>query len=156
MGLTGQGAGMDELRISSDFADIDLDVVHGFLSRDAYWCPGIGRDRVERAARHSLCFGALWSGVQVGFARVVTDQATFAYLADVFVLPAYRGRGISQVMMAVILAHPHLQGLRRFLLATSDAHGLYAKHGFARITRPERFMERYQPDAYLADQPRLA
>lgn len=139
----------EALRISSDFADVDLDVVHGFLSRDAYWCPGIGRDRVERAARHSLCFSALLDGAQVGFARVVTDRATFGYLADVFVLPAFRGRGISQAMMAAVLAHPDLQGLRRFLLATSDAHGLYAKYDFKPIARPERFMERYRPDAYL-------
>lgn len=140
---------MAELRISSDFADVDLDVVHGFLSRDAYWCRGITRERVERAARHSLCFSALLDGAQVGFARVVTDRATFGYLADVFVLPAFRGQGISQAMMAAILAHPELQGLRRFLLATSDAHGLYAKYDFQPITRPERFMERYRPDAHL-------
>ncbi|HQZ30783.1 MAG TPA: GNAT family N-acetyltransferase [Arenimonas sp.] len=140
---------MAELRISGDFADVDLDVVHGFLSRDAYWCRGITRDRVERAARHSLCFSALLDGAQVGFARVVTDRATFGYLADVFVLPAHRGQGISQAMMAAILAHPELQGLRRFLLATSDAHGLYAKYDFQPITRPERFMERYRPDAHL-------
>lgn len=140
---------MAELRISSDFADVDLDVVHGFLSRDAYWCRGITRERVERAARHSLCFSALLNGAQAGFARVVTDRATFGYLADVFVLPAHRGQGISQAMMAAILAHAELQGLRRFLLATSDAHGLYAKFEFTPITRPERFMERYRPDAHL-------
>lgn len=140
---------MAELRIGTDFADVDLDVVHGFLSRDAYWCRGITRERVERAARHSLCFSALLDGAQVGFARVVTDRATFGYLADVFVLPAHRGQGISQAMMASILAHPELQELRRFLLATSDAHGLYAKYDFQPLTRPERFMERYRPDAHL-------
>ena len=140
---------MAELRISTDFGDADLDLVHGFLTRDAYWCRGITRERVERAARHSLCFSALLDGTQVGFARVVTDRATFGYLADVFVLPAFRGQGISQAMMAAILAHPEPQGLRRFLLATSDAHGLYAKFGFMPITRPERFMERYRPDAHL-------
>ena len=140
---------MAELRISSDVADVDLDVVHGFLSRDAYWCRGITRDRVERAVRHSLCFSALLDGAQVGFARVVSDRATFGYLADVFVLPAHRGRGISQALMAAVLAHPELQGLRRFLLATSDAHGLYAKYDFTPIARPERFMERYRPDAHL-------
>lgn len=140
---------MDDLRISGEFADVDLDVVHGFLSRDAYWCRGITRDRVERAARHSLCFSALLAGSQVGFARVVTDRATFGYLADVFVLPAFRGRGISRAMMAAVVAHPDLQGLRRLLLATSDAHALYAKFGFTPIARPERFMERYRPDAHL-------
>ena len=140
---------MAELRISSDLADVDLDVVHGFLSRDAYWCRGIGRDRVERAVRHSICVSALLDGAQVGFARVVTDHATFGYLADVFVLPAHRGQGISQAMMAAVLAHPGLQGLRRLLLATSDAHGLYAKYDFTPVQRPERFMERYRPDAHL-------
>lgn len=140
---------MAELRISSEAADVDLDVVHGFLSREAYWCRGIGRDRVERALRHSLCFSALLDEAQVGFARVVTDRATFAYLADVFVLPAHRGQGIARAMMAAVLAHPGLQDLRRFLLATSDAHGLYASHGFTAIARPERFMERYRPDAHL-------
>ena len=140
---------MAELLISSDLADVDLDVVHAFLSRDAYWCRGITRERVERAARHSLCFSALLDGAQVGFARVVSDRATFGYLADVFVLPAHRGRGISQTLMAAVLAHPELQGLRRFLLATSDAHGLYAKYDFTPIARPERFMERYRPDAHL-------
>lgn len=140
---------MAELRISSDFADVDLDVVHGFLGRDAYWCRGITRERVERAARHSLCFSALLDGAQVGFARVVTDRATFGYLADVFVLPEHRGQGISQAIMSAVLAHPELQGLRRFLLATSDAHGLYARYDFKPLTRPERFMERYRPDAHL-------
>ena len=140
---------MAELRISADNADIDFDVVHAFLSTQAYWCPGIPRDVVERAAANSLCFSALLDGRQVGFARVVGDRATFAYLADVFVLPEVRGQGISKALMVAIMAHPDLQKLRRFLLATSDAHGLYAQHGFEAITRPERFMERYNPTAYL-------
>ena len=103
---------------------------------------------VERAIEHSLCFSAFDGEAQVGFARVVTDRATFAYLCDVFVLPPARGRGVSKALMAAIDAHPDLQGLRRFLLATADAHGLYAQHGFAPLTRPERFMERYRPDVY--------
>ena len=140
---------MAELRISTDRADVDLDVVHGFLSRHAYWCPGIPRAVVERAVDHSLCFSAWRDGAQVGFARVVTDQATFAYLADVFVLPGHRGQGIATAIMDAVMAHPGLQRLRRFLLATSDAHGLYARHGFTSLARAERFMERYRPDAYL-------
>ncbi|WP_146907406.1 GNAT family N-acetyltransferase [Arenimonas daejeonensis] len=140
---------MAELRISTDPADIDFDIVHGFLSTQAYWCPGIPRDVVERAAANSLCFSALLDGRQVGFARVIGDRATFAYLADVFVLPDHRGQGISKALMTAIDAHPELQKLRRFMLATSDAHTLYAQHGFMPLSRPERFMERYKPDAYL-------
>src|SRR5688500_11848723 len=120
---------MAELRISTDPADVDLDVVHGFLATDAYWCPGIPRDVVARAVANSLCFSALLDGRHVGFARVIGDRATFAYLADVFVLPAFRGRGISKAIMAAIDAHPELQLLRRFMLATADAHALYAQQG---------------------------
>ena len=137
------------LRISTDRADVDLDVVHGFLGRDAYWCPGIPRSVVARAVEHSLCFSALLGGRQVGFARVVTDHATVGYLADVVVLPEHRGRGISKAIMQAIDAHPSLQHLRRFMLATADAHGLYAQHGFTAVARPERLMERYRPTAYL-------
>ena len=140
---------MAELRISTEHADIDFDVVHGFLSTQAYWCPGIPRGVVERAAANSLCFSALLDGRQVGFARVLGDRATFAYLADVFVLPEHRGQGISKALMDTIMAHPELQKLRRFMLATSDAHALYAQYGFAPVARPDRFMERYKPDAYL-------
>ena len=140
---------MAELRISTARADVDLDVVHGFLSTQAYWCPGIPRAVVERALEHSLCFSAFLDGAQVGFARVVTDRATFAYLADVFVLPPARGQGVSKAILATVVADPALASVRRFLLATSDAHGLYAAHGFTALSRPERFMERYRPDAYL-------
>jgi N-acetylglutamate synthase-like GNAT family acetyltransferase len=140
---------MTDLRISTDPADIDLDVVHGYLSRDAYWCPGIPRAVVARAIEHSLCFSALLEGRQVGFARVITDRATFAYLADVFVLPDVRGRGISKAIVGTALAHPDLLGLRRFMLATSDAHALYAQYGFIAVANPDRLMERYRPRAYL-------
>lgn len=140
---------MAELRISTARADVDLDVVHGFLSTQAYWCPGIPRAVVERALDHSLCFSAFLDGAQVGFARVVTDRATFAYLADVFVLPPARGQGVSKAILATVIADPALASVRRFLLATSDAHGLYAAQGFTALSRPERFMERYRPDAYL-------
>jgi len=136
------------LRISSDSADIDVDLVHRFLHEDAYWCRGVPRAVLEKAIAHSLCFSAFVDDRQVGFARVVTDRATFAYLCDVFVLPEARGQGASKALMQAIDVHPDLQGLRRSLLATADAHGLYAQYGFVPLTRPERFMERYKPDVY--------
>ncbi len=136
--------------ISSDPARLDLDVIHRFLSEDAYWSPGIPRATVERAVKNSFCFGVyLPDGNQIGFARLVTDRATFAYLADVFVLPQHRGRGVSKRLMEAVLAHPELQGLRRWLLATRDAHGLYAQFGFAPLANPSRLMERHHPDVYL-------
>lgn len=139
---------MDELRISTDPADVDLDVVFGFLREHAYWCVGIPREVVEKAVANSLCFSALLDGRQVGFARVIGDRATFGYLADVFVLPEFRGRGISKALMDAVSAHPELTGLRRMLLATRDAHGLYAGYGFTPLSRPESVMERYRPDIY--------
>ena len=143
----GSTGGMN-LRISSERADVDLVLVHGFLHDHAYWCRGLPRAVVERAVANSLCFSALIDDQQVGFARVVSDQATFAYLCDVFVLPQARGQGVAKAMMQAIDAHAALHGLRRFLLATADAHPLYAQYGFVPLTRPERFMERYRPDAY--------
>jgi ribosomal protein S18 acetylase RimI-like enzyme len=136
------------IRISSDRADIDFEIVHHFLHDDAYWCRGVPRAVLEKAIAHSLCFSAFVDDRQVGFARVISDCATFAYLCDVFVLPEARGQRISKMLMDAIIAHPDLQGLRRFLLATADAHGLYARYGFVPLTRPERFMERYKPDVY--------
>ncbi|KFL36319.1 hypothetical protein N788_05350 [Arenimonas donghaensis DSM 18148 = HO3-R19] len=139
---------MDAVRISDDPADVDLDVVHDFLSTQAYWCLGIPRDVVARAVGHSLCFSAWVDGRQVGFARIAGDRATFGYLADVFVLQAYRGRGISKALVAAAMAHPETTGLRRIMLATRDAHSLYAGFGFTAPARPESLMERYQPDIY--------
>lgn len=134
--------------ISADPARLDFDVVHGFLAT-SYWSPGVSRAVVERAARHSLAFGVYHDGGgaprQVGYARVVTDRATFAYLADVFVLPEHRGRGLATWLVGTVLAHPDLQGLRRWLLATRDAHALYARAGFTPLAAPERFMERRPP-----------
>ena len=135
--------------ISSDPARLDLDVIHRFLSEDAYWSPGIPRATVERAVKNSFCFGVyLPDGSQVGFARLVTDRTTFAYLADVFVLSQHRGRGLSKRLMEAVLAHPELQGLRRWLLATRDAHGLYAQFGFTPLANPSRLMERHDPNVY--------
>ena len=141
---------MRDWRISTDPAEMDIDLVHGFLRDEAYWCRGVPRAVLEKAIAHSLCFSAFDGERQIGFARVVSDRATFAYLCDVFVLPSARGKGVSKALLRAIDAHPDLQGLRRFLLATADAHGLYAQFGFTPLTKPERFMERYRPDAYRA------
>ena len=126
---------------------MDREVVHGFLT-ECYWAQGISREVVERSLRHSLCFGIYREGFQVGFARVITDRATFAYLADVFVVTAHRGRGLSKFLMECILSHPELQGLRRFLLGTRDAHGLYARFGFAPPRRPAIWMEIHDERVY--------
>lgn len=135
--------------VSSDRARIDLDVVHGFLSRQSYWCRGIPRVVVERAVANSLCFGAYTlPGAQVGFARVVTDFATYGYIADVFVLPEWRDRGLSKRLMEAILRHPGLEGFRRLTLATRDAQGLYAQFGFAPLMRPDWQMERFDANVY--------
>jgi GNAT superfamily N-acetyltransferase len=136
-----------DYELSTDRARMDLDAIHAFLSR-AYWSPGVPREVVERAIAGSLCFGVFLHGEQVAFARVVTDRATFGYLADVYVLEAHRGRGLSRRMMDAVVAHPDLQGLRRLLLATRDAHGLYARYGFRPLAAPERFMEVHTPDVY--------
>jgi GNAT superfamily N-acetyltransferase len=135
-------------RVSTDAERLQLDVIHGYLSKHSYWAAGIPRDVVVRSLRGSLCFGLYDDEEQIGFSRVVTDRATFAYLADVFVLPAHRGHGLGDWMMQCVLSHPELQGLRRFHLGTRDAHGLYARHGFAPLQDPAMFMEIYRPDVY--------
>jgi GNAT superfamily N-acetyltransferase len=128
--------------ISTDPARLDLDVIHAFL-RTAYWSPEVPRDVVERSLAGSLCFGLYApGGAQAGFARAVTDRATFAWIADVFVLPEHRGRGLATWLMRTVVEHPQLRGLRRTVLATRDAHGLYAELGFGPLAQPERWMER--------------
>lgn len=135
--------------ISVDPARLDLAVIYRYLSEEAYWSPGIPREIVERAVANSLCFGVYTAaGAQVGFARLITDRATYAYLADVFVLSEHRGQGLSKRLMEAIIAHPELQGLRRWMLATRDAHSLYARYGFTPLAKPERVMERHDPNAY--------
>ncbi|PHV04152.1 GNAT family N-acetyltransferase [Janthinobacterium sp. BJB412] len=141
---------MGEFEISSEPARLDMAVVHGYLSEQSTWAVGMPRALLERAVANSLCFGGYLDGRQIAFARVVSDRATFANLVDVFVLPEYRGRGYSKALMAAVLAHPELQGLRRFMLATADAHGLYAQFGFTAPLRPASLMERYFPDIYQA------
>jgi GNAT superfamily N-acetyltransferase len=137
----------DGFTISTDPARLDLDVIHGFLS-SSYWAPGIPREVVARSIEHSLCFGIHAGSGQVGFARVITDRATFGYLGDVFVLESHRGRGLSKWLMECIHAHPELQDFRRWVLLTRDAHGLYAQHGWKPIASPDRYMERWTPNVY--------
>jgi len=130
-----------EFLISTDRARLDLDVIHGFLTH-CYWAKGIPRDIVARSIEHSLCFGVYdGSGAQVGFSRVVSDFATFAYVADVFVLESHRGRGLGKALMEGIMQHPRLQGLRRWSLSTLDAHKLYEQVGFTSLRFPDRYME---------------
>jgi GNAT superfamily N-acetyltransferase len=121
---------------------VDVELVHRYLSEESYWAKGIPRETVERSIEHSLPFSAFDGEAQVGFARVITDYATFAYLADVFVLESHRGRGISKQLMEAITTHPRLQGLRRWHLVTRDAQGLYAQFGFEPLDTPERHMMR--------------
>jgi GNAT superfamily N-acetyltransferase len=159
-----------EFLISTDRARLDLDVIHGFLT-NCYWAKGIPREVVARSMEYSLCFGvydetkvesprlakearhgapAVTQGtlVQVGFARIVSDFATVAYLGDVFILESHRGRGLSKWLMDCIMRHSALQNLRRWILLTGDAHGLYAQFGFTPVNSPERYMELHQPDVY--------
>lgn len=133
--------------ISNELSRMDVELIHDFL-RSSYWAKDISRAVVEKSLQHSLCFGAFCNDRQVGFARVITDRATFAYLADVFVVPEHRRRGVSKLLLRAILAHPELQGLRRWLLATDDAHGLYAQFGFQPLAHPERYMTIHHPDVY--------
>lgn len=144
-----------EYILSDDPGSVDVDAVHAFLTR-SYWSEGIGKDLVARAIAASLCYGIYGpvpAGVQVGFARVITDTATFAYLCDVYVLEACRGRGLSKALMAFVLADPRLAGLRRFSLMTRDAHGLYERFGFRHMADPSRYMEIARPGMYLAQGP---
>ena len=137
-----------EFVISSDPARLDANVIYDFLT-NCYWAKGIPRELVARSIEHALCFGIYdGSGAQVGFARVISDFATVAYLGDVFVLESHRGRGLSKWMMECILQHPALQNLRRWILLTRDAHELYRKFGFTALKSPERYMELHRPDVY--------
>jgi GNAT superfamily N-acetyltransferase len=137
-----------EFLISTSRERLSLDVIHGFLT-NCYWAKGIPRDVVERSMEHSLCFGIYEdSGTQIGFARVVSDFATVAYLGDVFVLESHRGRGLSKWLMQCIVEHPALQNLRRWILLTRDAHGLYSQFGFTPVKASERYMELHRPDVY--------
>lgn len=136
-----------EFTITTDQSKLDITVIHHFLS-GSYW----GKDRplevVRKSIAGSMCFGVFHGDRQIGFARVITDRATFGYLADVFIIDEYRGRGLSKWLMEIIMAHPELQGFRRFMLATRDAHGLYRQFGFTELDEPENWMNIYNPDVY--------
>jgi len=142
-----------EFQISTDPARVDLPTVHDFLTKEAYWSPGISIDIVRRSLEGSIAFGLYRGGEQVGFTRVVSDRATFAWICDVFVLDAYRGRGLGKWLMECVMAHPELQGLRRWMLATRDAHGLYEQSGFKELHDPMKFMERWDPEIYRRGSP---
>jgi GNAT superfamily N-acetyltransferase len=127
--------------VSTDKTRLDVDRTHRFLSTEAYWSPGVARDVVERSIENSICFGVYTdAGEQVGFARAVTDRATFAWIADLYIEAGHRGHGLGKRLVRAILEHPELQGLRRFMLATADAHGLYRQFGFTQLEGDERFM----------------
>ncbi|HEX3165044.1 MAG TPA: GNAT family N-acetyltransferase [Chitinophagaceae bacterium] len=144
----------DGFTISTEKEKLDIDLIHSFLNR-TYWAEGILKEIIRRSIEGSLCFGvyendkqAMPACRQVGFARMITDKATFAYLADVFIIEEYRGRGLSKWLMEVIMSHPDLQGLRRMILATKDAHGLYKQFGFTPLINVDRWMHILDPDVY--------
>lgn len=143
--MRGANRGMSDIEITSDRARMDVARIHDYLSNESYWARGIPPERVARSIANSLCFGAFDGELQVGFARVITDFATFAYIADVFVVASHRGRGISKQIMQAIADHPDLQSLRRWHLVTRDAQGLYAQFGFTPLDAPERHMMRLRP-----------
>ncbi|POZ63569.1 GNAT family N-acetyltransferase [Chromobacterium alticapitis] len=137
------------VHIDCDPRRLERERIYAYLSQQSYWAQGLPRDIFERSLANALCFGAYAEdGAQVGFGRVVTDRATFAYLADIFVWDEWQGRGVGKQLVAAMLAHPELQNLRRMMLATADAHGLYAQYGFQPLSRAERLMERLEQDVY--------
>jgi len=137
----------DGFTISTENEKMDIDLIHSFLTR-SYWAEGISKEIISRSVEGALCFGVFENDKQVGFARMITDRATFAYLADVFIIEEYRGRGLSKWLMEVIMSHPDLQGLRRMMLATRDAHELYKKFGFTPLNNVDRWMHIHQPEIY--------
>jgi N-acetylglutamate synthase-like GNAT family acetyltransferase len=139
-----------EFSVTCDADKQDIEVIHGFLSQSS-WAKAIPKETVRRSLDGSLCFALLHKDEQVGFARVISDFATVAYLGDVFVLEEFRGQALSKWLMECVGSHPNLQGLRRWILATSDAHGLYAKYGFTALSNPRLFMERHEPSVYSQD-----
>jgi GNAT superfamily N-acetyltransferase len=140
----------DEFIFSDDPARLDFAVIHHYLANESYWAVGRAREVVEKSFAHSLAFGIYRQNAQIGWARVVTDYATFAWLADVYVIAEWRGRGLAKSLMEFIIGHPELQNMRRWVLATRDAHGLYRQYGFHEMIYPERWMERPAPNAYPA------
>ena len=148
MSRRNQGWQNGEFIISTDRNRLQIDQIHKFLSEESYWAKERTREQTETAIKNSLPFGVYKGENQIGFARVVTDYATFAYLGDVFILDEFRGKGLSKWLMQTVLSHPDLQGFRRWILATADAHGLYEQFGFSALKVPERWMEKSAPNAY--------
>ncbi|MBK6987585.1 MAG: GNAT family N-acetyltransferase [Bacteroidia bacterium] len=137
-----------EIQISTNKSLLQLDIIHNVL-KNSYWAKGIPIETIKRSIENSISFGVYIDGKQIGFCRVITDKATFAYLADVFIVEEHKGKGYSKLLMKYVLAYPELQGLRKFLLGTADAHGLYKQFGFKELAAPERMMEITFKDIYL-------
>ena len=138
----------DEFCISTDNTKLDVDSIHAFLSTKAYWCLRIPKETVIKAIAHSLCFGVYDGERQIGFGRVISDYATIAYLGDVYIEKDYRGKGLSKWLMEVIMSHPDLQGMRRWILLTGDAHDLYRQYGWTNLADPSKWMELHDKDVY--------
>ncbi|MDT8399497.1 MAG: GNAT family N-acetyltransferase [Pseudomonadales bacterium] len=136
------------MKITTVKAELDVHLIHAFLSQQSSWAKGISLAVVQKSIENSLCFGGFLEERQIAFARVISDFSTYANLVDVFVLPTERGKGYSKILMKAVVEHPKLQGLRRFTLATADAHGLYRQFGFRSLAKPESFVERYDPEIY--------
>ena len=143
----------DGFTITTDTSRLDIPFVHSFLSNQSNWAKGIPLAIVERSVHHSLCFGVYDGQIQVGFARIISDFATIAYLGDVFIAESHRGLNLSKWLMEAILSHPHLQGMRRWILVTADAHGLYEKYGFKKLVNPDSYMELFNPAVYVSAVP---
>jgi GNAT superfamily N-acetyltransferase len=139
---------VDGFQISTDKKRLDVDLIQTFLTEKSYWAQNRTPEQTRTAIENSICFGVYQGERQIGFARVVSDQATFAYVGDVFILDEFRGQGLSKLLMEAMIADPRLQGLRRWILATRDAHGLYEQFEFSSLRFPDRWMERTAPDAY--------
>lgn len=138
----------DGVCISTDKTKLNIDTIHGFLSRKAYWCLNIPKQTVQSSIQNSLCFGVYKNGEQIGFARVISDYSTVAYLGDVFILEEYRGRGLSKWLVKTVMTHPNLQGLRRWILLTADAHGLYRQFGWTELSDPGKWMQIHDRNGY--------
>jgi GNAT superfamily N-acetyltransferase len=138
----------DEFCISTDKTKLDVDSIHGFLSTKAYWCLNIPKDTVQKAIQNSRCFGVYQNKKQIGFARVISDFSTIAYLGDVYILEEYRGKGLSKWLIETIMSDPNLQGLRRWILLTADAHGLYRQFGWTNIGEPDKWMTVHDKNVY--------
>ena len=137
-----------EFHISTDTSELDIDAIHDFLSTQAYWCLNIPKEKVKVSIENSLCFGLYKASKQIGFARIITDFSTIAYLGDVYILEEYRGKGLSKWLMESIMNYPELQGLRRWILLTGDAHELYRKYGWTELNDASKWMELHNKNVY--------